>query len=177
MKSIIASSLALGLLVGSAMAQTVSFSGSLSPVAGLPNTLNASGTFSGTYDPTSGALTISGSTFYTTYTSPTAMTPVGLTGGAVTPGPASLSTTGVSSQSNQIPLFLTGGNVVFANLRVQNFSGTGSATINVPQTITLNDGNGAVLTGTFTPVPEPETYAAVAALGLVGFGLWRRRNA
>lgn len=29
----------------------------------------------------------------------------------------------------------------------------------------------------FTPVPEPETYAMVAGLGLVGFGLWRRRQA
>lgn len=177
MKSMIASSLALGLLAVSAMAQTVSFSGALHPVAGLPPTLNASGTFSATYNPTSGALTISGSTYYTTYTSATAVTPVGLTGGDVTPGPASLSVAGVSTQSNQIPLFLTGGNVVFSNSRTQGFSGTGTATINVPQTITLNDGNGAVLTGTFTPVPEPETYAAVAALGLVGFGLWRRRNA
>jgi MYXO-CTERM domain-containing protein len=176
MKSIIASSLALGLLVGSAMAQTVSFSGSLSPVATLPNTVNASGTFSGTYNYTSGALTISGSTFYTTYTG-TSMIPVGLTGGAVTPGPASLSVAGSSTSSFQIPLILTGGNTVFSNLRVQTFSGTGSAAFNVQQTITLNDGNGAVLTGTFTPVPEPETYAAVAALGLVGFGLWRRRNA
>jgi hypothetical protein len=29
----------------------------------------------------------------------------------------------------------------------------------------------------FTPVPEPETYAMVAGLGLVGFGLWRRLQA
>lgn len=28
----------------------------------------------------------------------------------------------------------------------------------------------------FTPVPEPETYAMIAGLGLVGFGLWRRRQ-
>jgi MYXO-CTERM domain-containing protein len=26
----------------------------------------------------------------------------------------------------------------------------------------------------FTPVPEPGHYAAAAALGLLGFGLWRR---
>ena len=28
----------------------------------------------------------------------------------------------------------------------------------------------------FTPVPEPETYAMIAGLGLVGFGLWRKRQ-
>lgn len=31
------------------------------------------------------------------------------------------------------------------------------------------------VTGNFTPVPEPETYALIAGAGLVGFGLWRRR--
>lgn len=50
-------------------------------------------------------------------------------------------------------------------------------------TVTLFNGATSVATGSFSanvvvsPVPEPETYAAVAALGLVGFGLWRRRNA
>lgn len=29
----------------------------------------------------------------------------------------------------------------------------------------------------YTPVPEPETYAMVAGAALVGFGLWRRRQA
>lgn len=28
----------------------------------------------------------------------------------------------------------------------------------------------------YTPVPEPETYAMIAGVGLVAFGLWRRRQ-
>lgn len=46
-------------------------------------------------------------------------------------------------------------------------------------TVTLYNGATALSSGTFnaTVVPEPETYAAAAAFGLVGFGLWRRRNA
>jgi len=44
----------------------------------------------------------------------------------------------------------------------------------------LKGGSKVASSATFTTpalVPEPETYAAAAALGLVGFGLWRRRNA
>ncbi|NBP24305.1 MAG: PEP-CTERM sorting domain-containing protein [Proteobacteria bacterium] len=29
---------------------------------------------------------------------------------------------------------------------------------------------------TFSAVPEPEEYAAISALALVGWGLWRRRR-
>jgi MYXO-CTERM domain-containing protein len=54
--------------------------------------------------------------------------------------------------------------------------GTGTYSINL-----FNNANVLISQGTFNAtvsvVPEPETYAAAAALGLVGFGLWRRRNA
>jgi len=170
MKSIIASSVALGLLAGSAMAQSFSFNGVLTPIGAKV----ASGSFTGSFTPSTGALTISGTTFYTTG-SLGASSGIPLTSGTISPGSASVS---VNPGSNNSVLFLDlGSNQVFANTRTQTFSGTGTVAINVLQTIVLNDASGPVLTGTFTPVPEPETYAAVAALGLVGFGLWRRRNA
>lgn len=171
MKSIIASSVALGLLAGSAMAQSVSFNGVLTPIVGKV----ASGSFTGSFTPSTGALTISGTTFYTTG-SLGASSGTPLTSGTISPGPASVT---VNPGSNNSVLFLDLGiaGQVFANTRTQTFSGTGTVAINVQQTIVLSDASGTVLTGTFTPVPEPETYAAVAALGLVGFGLWRRRNA
>ena len=46
--------------------------------------------------------------------------------------------------------------------------------------VSLNTAAGtSVTSGVLTPaiVPEPETYAAAAALGLAGFALWRRRKA
>ena len=45
--------------------------------------------------------------------------------------------------------------------------------------VSLNTAGGAsVVSGVLTPaVPEPETYAAAAALGLAGFAIWRRRQA
>lgn len=171
MKSIIVSTMALGLLAGSAVAQTFNYSGTLFPVTGKI----ASGSFNGTFTPSTGALTISGTTFYTTGSIGPAMgTP--LVSGTISPGPASVT---VNAGSNTSVLFMNLGpsQQVFANTQTQTFSGTGTVAINVLQTIVLSDASGPVLTGTFTPVPEPETYAAVAALGLVGFGLWRRRNA
>lgn len=44
--------------------------------------------------------------------------------------------------------------------------------------VSLNTAGGtSVVSGVLTPVPEPETYAAAAALGLAGFAIWRRRQA
>lgn len=172
MKSIIASSVALGLLAGSAMAQSFSFNGVLTPVVSKI----ASGSFTGSFTPSTGALTISGTTFYTTG-SLGASTGTPLTSGTISPGPASVTVNPGGSNNSVLFLDLGIAGQVFANTRTQTFSGMGTVAVNVQQTIVLSDANGPVLTGTFTPVPEPETYAAVAALGLVGFGLWRRRNA
>jgi PEP-CTERM motif len=55
----------------------------------------------------------------------------------------------------------------FKDIERINFSGSmlglGPATITLGQI-------------TASPVPEPETYAMIAGIGLVGFGLWRRRQ-
>lgn len=173
MKSIIASTMALGLLTGSAMAQSFNFSGVLYPVP----TYIASGSFNGTFTPSTGALTISGTTFYTGGSLGAAAAGPQLTSGTIVPGSVTVNPPTAGSTTSTVFLIVPAVGSVFANQRTQNFSGSGNAPYNVPHTITLFDGATPVLTGTFTPVPEPETYAAVAALGLVGFGLWRRRNA
>ena len=82
----------------------------------------------------------------------------------------------------------TGSTPVYVDVRTLTYtlalaSGTRFPVGNNTYTVTLFNGATSVATGSFSanvvvsPVPEPETYAAVAALGLVGFGLWRRRNA
>lgn len=43
-------------------------------------------------------------------------------------------------------------------------------------TPTLSEKRNDLVNLKFTPVPEPETYAMIAGVGLVAFGLWRRRQ-
>jgi MYXO-CTERM domain-containing protein len=171
MNKSILSVLALGLIAGTSMAQSFSFSGTLSQVGGAA----ANGSFFGTFTPATGALTLSGTTFYSSLTVSPA-TPPSITSGTITPGPATVPAVGAGTTATlsfTLPVLGT----VNLNTRSQTFTGSGTATLGVPQTIRLFDGGTQVLTGSFTPVPEPETYAAVAALGLVGYGVWRRRNA
>jgi len=171
MKKSILSALALGLIAGTAMAQSFSFNGVLFPFGSVI----ASGSFSGNFTPGTGALTITGTTFYTGGSVGSAAAGPSITSGTVTPGPVTVAVGAGTSSSFQ--LLVAPPVDVFLNTRVQTFSGSGTATINVPQTVSMFDGATLRLTGTFTPVPEPETYAAVAGLGLVGYGVWRRRNA
>jgi len=80
----------------------------------------------------------------------------------------------------------TGAFPVYVDVRTDSYTLTLAPGTLLPVgtgTYSINLFNGATLVsqGTFNAtvsvVPEPETYAAAAALGLVGFGLWRRRNA
>jgi len=87
-------------------------------------------------------------------------------GGAVTPTSAPTIVNVLSTQT-------ASGRVRNKDVGSVVFKGT------VPQngvyTFSLLSGTAVIGTASFTVVPEPETYAVAAALGLVGFGIWRRR--
>ena len=196
MKSIQCMVGALSLAAVTSLVAQVPFNGNLTAL----NNSGVAGGFGGTYNPSGGLLSsVSGSVTSTATAVSTVQnqfavaTPTAVTGGTVT-GPggflALLSVVAGNSTINPV------GNVnqsttpgVFVYVEVKNQSYTfglvGNPSLPVGQnqvfTVTLNNGATAVASGTFTasvsPVPEPETYAAAAALCLVGFGLWRRRNA
>lgn len=71
--------------------------------------------------------------------------------------------------SDGLPTFTTGQNVVATPVLGDAVGGAfASPSINLRRFKIANF--------EFTPVPEPETYAMIAGLGLVGFGLWRKRQ-
>ncbi len=57
---------------------------------------------------------------------------------------------------------------------VSLFLPTSGPVFNLPDGFTVNSASLGIVNNTYSPVPEPEEYAACAAAGLVGFGLWRR---
>ncbi len=76
---------------------------------------------------------------------------------------------GTDFNSDGLPTFTTGQNVVATPALGDAVGGTlASPSISVRRFKIANF--------EFTPVPEPETYAMIAGLGLVGFGLWRKRQ-
>jgi len=185
--------LVLGTIAAASLASVSSFAQvALVPSVYFTETPNAvasgriiTGGASGTFNYGSGSLALNG-TFNTvgntrnlTFTgnaSPFVVTAVKLFNGATEVATGTLSAPTVS--------YVTGATAKWAASAYTfsfNASGVSKAT-----TYTLNaygnlqstlGGPGALIaTAQFTtPVPEPETYAVAAALGLVGFGIWRRR--
>ena len=123
---------------------------------------------------------------------PAVANPTTVTSGTVTSGVFSANIIASLASSVQNPNGANNSNpdpsglAVYIDVRTLTYTlalapGTMFPVGNNTYTVTLFSGGTAVATGNFTAnvavVPEPETYAAAAALGLVGFGLWRRRNA
>jgi hypothetical protein len=158
---------------GSLFAQSISYGSGNLWASVVPGQVN--GTFSASYNPgVTPTLSVSGGGSYTRFqpgTNPPTPTPPSLQ--LVVTGPVGFTPT-VSSfttfgyEDNEWTI-----NTSFS------FVGSNGGTFTIPSspfTLTLKDGATTIATGTFTVVPEPETYAAAAALGLVGFGLWSRRS-
>lgn len=163
------------------------YSGVLSPVVSLgtpPNTSQASGNFGATLTPTGLSVTVNANATgawasATPTVAPSA--PAELRMGSTLAGSTWVANIpGTTSQSASSAF-----GVVITEAK---FTSTGATTVPVgvgKYWVVVNGLYGGVspaintqiLAGDFTVVPEPETYAAAAALGLVGFGLWRRRSA
>jgi autotransporter-associated beta strand protein len=52
---------------------------------------------------------------------------------------------------------------------------SGDDTVNL-LTFTFTQSNGVLSVTTYTPIPEPSAYAALAGVGMIGFALYRRRR-
>lgn len=76
---------------------------------------------------------------------------------------------GIAQLGDGLPTFTTGQGVVAT-------SALGDAVGGPLASPSIADRRFKIANFTFTPVPEPETYAMIAGLGLVGFGLWRKRQ-
>jgi hypothetical protein len=53
---------------------------------------------------------------------------------------------------------------------------TSGPVFDLPSGYTANALSYGIVDNIFTPVPEPEHYAALAGAGLLAFGLWRRHS-
>ena len=168
-----------------ANAGVVSFSGTLNQV-GTPLT-SYSGSYSGNYNTVSGVLSVTGAASAVLVTFGSASNPTAITTGEIT-APAGYTKTvsvtagSVTSTAQSVSIPGVGTYNFFINSQGYGASASGpgaSANLLGPVTYTINlkAGTTTVLSSTFTVVPEPEVYAGVAALGLAGFALWRRRNA
>jgi len=123
----------------------------------------------GAFDNTTYAGTVGGSVLVPTGSG---VTTAGIyQGSASGPLVGNLSVLSIPSAPGTIEIFFTGAPLTLTAPQFTSFMGTNLW-------VSLNNGAGtSVVSGVLTPVPEPETYAAAAALGLAGFAIWRRRQA
>jgi len=164
------------------MAQSVHFSGGLvKDPDPTPNTYpGVAGTYDFMFDTTTGAITGNG-----TGRTLSARGPV-----ASTVNPYTIDQVAIYQGGTQVLLGTLGAPTLYTlaaspgKKRIQaDYTFTLSGTLQGNTTYHFEFLQGGSKIGSSAPfttpavVPEPETYAAAAALGLVGFGLWRRRNA
>lgn len=160
---------------GSLFAQSVSYG-----LSGQTINSSVGPQFMGSYTATfnAGVLAVSGNALYIQFvngSNPPIPPTATLTANVSGPVSFSVSVQDVSNPSNHG----WEGNewTLIGQYNLGNSSSSSPFTIpSTPFTLTIKDGATTIGTAQFTIVPEPETYAAVAALGLVGFGLWTRRN-
>ena len=137
-------------------------------VVSVSNATVGIGTESGTYAGTDGAaVTFTGFTFSPLINGSLPVTLWSFTSGGKSFSFQALSLTAATKVAGAIPFLNIEGIGVASATGYSDTPGSFSFTFTSKKA-----------TGTFaayTVVPEPTTYAMVAGLGLVGFGLWRRR--
>jgi len=165
-------------------AQTTHFAGSfVKDPAGAPYSFPLiSGSYDLHFNNTTGAIQVTGSarTFSTSVSAPGPAFAYGIDTIAILQGATVVQAVGMGASPTLTVIPVAGG----TKTRTQadytfGFSGTLAPSTTYHFEF-LQGGSKIASTADFTTpalVPEPETYAAAAALGLVGFGLWRRRNA
>jgi hypothetical protein len=78
--------------------------------------------------------------------------------------------------TGQVILTAPGSDPTFFNEIMVLTGNTGQLDLVLTGFFPVNDQGLFATTGTFTAVPEPGEYAALGALGMAGFALWRRRR-
>ncbi len=182
----------------SALGQLTGYQVSFQTTPGQATPVRSSGWFGGAYPATVAPLSastapITGSGAVVTYISQLGTgtglggTPPQITGSITGDGYSqNLLVSVLSVTTVSTPIDIAGGGSIYSTdiLATYGLSLPFGTTIPVNLnnlTIKLFSGGNEFAFGNFstlvTPVPEPEVYTAAAALGLVGFGLWKRRNA